>query len=150
MLYQLFYGDLAKIKADAIVISVNQDPYLSDGVDYAIYEKAGEKALLSLRKMIGKIEIGEAIYTRAISLKATYIIHTVSPMWRGGNNDERELLRNCFKSCLTLAKKLGCRSIAFPLIGTGVGRIPKKEAFEIADSEFNSFLVNNSISIYSI
>ena len=128
---QLLHGDLCSVKADAIVISANPEPICGAGVDAAIYDAAGADRLLDVRKVIGRISVGKAVCTEAFSLRAKYIIHTVAPMWRGGRNGERELLGNCFYNCLQLAERLGCKSIAFPLIGTQSGRIPKKEAIRI-------------------
>ena len=136
---QLLYGDLCRVTADAIVISANPEPICGEGVDEAIFNAAGQKQLNSVRKNIGRISVGQAVYTRAFSLQAKYIIHTVSPMWRGGSNKERELLGECFYNCLKLAEQLGCKSIAFPLIGTKSGRIPGKEAIQIALGVFEQY-----------
>ena len=129
---KFLYGDLSKVSAHAIVISANPEPICGEGVDAAIYDAVGEKRLIFLRKAVGKIGVGEAVYTKALSLQARYIIHTVAPMWRGGSNGEPELLEKCFSNSLKLAEELNCKSIAFPLIGTKSGRIPKKEAIKIA------------------
>ena len=136
---QLLFGDLSRVTADAIVISANPEPICGEGVDEAIFNAAGQKQLNSVRKNIGRISVGQAVYTRAFSLQAKYIIHTVSPMWRGGSNKERELLGECFYNCLKLAEQLGCKSIAFPLIGTRSGRIPGKEAIRIALGVFEQY-----------
>ena len=136
---QLLFGDLSRVTADAIVISANPEPICGEGVDEAIFNAAGQKQLNSVRKNIGRISVGQAVYTRAFSLQAKYIIHTVSPMWRGGSNKERELLGECFYNCLKLAEQLGCKSIAFPLIGTKSGRIPGKEAIRIALGVFEQY-----------
>ena len=136
---QLLFGDLSRVTADAIVISANPEPICGEGVDEAIFKVAGQKQLNSVRKNIGRISVGQAVYTRAFSLQAKYIIHTVSPMWRGGSNKERELLGECFYNCLKLAEQLGCKSIAFPLIGTKSGRIPGKEAIRIALGVFEQY-----------
>ena len=136
---QLLFGDLSRVTADAIVISANPEPICGEGVDEAIFNAAGQKQLNSVRQNIGRISVGQAVYTRAFSLQAKYIIHTVSPMWRGGSNKERELLGECFYNCLKLAEQLGCKSIAFPLIGTKSGRIPGKEAIQIALGVFEQY-----------
>lgn len=136
---QLLFGDLSRVTADAIVISANPEPICGEGVDEAIFNAAGQKQLNSVRKNIGRISVGQAVYTRAFSLQAKYIIHTVSPMWRGGSNKERELLGECFYNCLKLAEQLGCKSIAFPLIGTKSGRIPGKEAIQTALGVFEQY-----------
>lgn len=136
---KILYGDLAKVKADAIVISANPEPICGEGVDAAVYDAAGEKSLISLREAVGRIGVGQAVYTKALSLQARYIIHTVAPMWRGGSNGEPELLEKCFSDSLKLAEELNCKSIAFPLIGTKSGRIPKKEAIRIALRVFEQY-----------
>ena len=129
---QIIQGDLIKVNADAIVISANPEPICGDGVDAAIYDSAGANCLTDYRKTVGRISVGQAAYTQAFLLQAKYIIHTVAPMWRGGSHGERELLGDCFNNCLKLAEQLGCKSIAFPLIGTNSGRFPRKEALQIA------------------
>ena len=99
------------------------------------------------RKKIGDISPGDARYTPAFALDAQYIIHTVGPAWEGGDHGERETVRRCYENSLKLAEELGCESIAFPLIATGIYGFPKDEALQIAISVFSSFSMNSDMDI---
>ena len=128
---------------DAIVNSANPFPLIGGGTDSSIYKAAGSERLLKERKKIGNIDVGEAVATSGFDLCKT-IIHTVGPNWKGGNNNEFEDLRSCYRKSLQVALKEQCRSVAFPLISTGVYGFPKAEALNIATSEINSFLLEHS------
>jgi len=138
---QIIRNDITKVKADAIVNTANPQPIIGAGSDSAIYKAAGENELLVERKKIGKIARGDIAVTPAFGLKAKYIIHTVGPAWNGGNKGEFDILRNCYIKSLDKAAELGCKSIAFPLIATGVYHFPKSEALKIAMNEISSFLM---------
>lgn len=141
MPFQIIRNDITKVKADAIVNSANPEPTFMAGTDAAIYHAAGEELLLSARKKIGRIAPGDVAVTPAFCLKAKYIIHTVGPAWIDGMHDEFEILRSCYTKTLSKAVELGCKSIAFPLIATGVYGFPKAEALTIATNEIRSFLM---------
>lgn len=98
---------------------------IGGGTDSAIYAAAGKEQLLAERKRIGKILPGQAVSTMAFALDARYIIHTVGPSWIDGKHGEKKILESCYRNSLHLAKQLGCTSIAFPLIATGVYQFPK-------------------------
>jgi len=140
-------NNIVNVKADAIVNSANPEPIYEQGTDLAIYMAAGASQLLEQRKKIGKIERGEAAVTDAFALNAKYIIHTVGPVWEYGAEKEFELLRNCYRNSLELAKSYKCKSIAFPLISTGIYKFPKDEALKIAVSEINEFLLYNDMAV---
>lgn len=140
MPFRIIRNDITKVRADAIVNTANPEPIFAGGTDSAIYHAAGARRLLAERKKIGYIEPGEVAVTKAFRLPAKFIIHTVGPAWMGGNNGEFELLASCYRKSLLLAHHLGCRSIAFPLISTGVYGFPKDKALEIALAEFSAFL----------
>ena len=140
MPFRIIRNDITKVRADAIVNTANPEPIFAGGTDSAIYHAAGARSLLAERKKIGYIEPGEAAVTKAFRLPAKFIIHTVGPAWMGGNNGEFELLASCYRKSLLIASQLGCRSIAFPLISTGVYGFPKDKALEIALAEFSAFL----------
>ena len=140
MPFRIIRNDITKVRADAIVNTANPEPIFAGGTDSAIYHAAGARRLLAERKKIGYIEPGEAAVTKAFRLPAKFIIHTVGPAWMGGNNGEFELLASCYRKSLLLAHHLSCRSIAFPLISTGVYGFPKDKALEIALAEFSAFL----------
>ena len=128
---------------EAIVNSANPSPVIGGGTDSSIYKAAGSERLLKERKKIGNIDVGDAVATSGFDL-CKIIIHTVGPNWKGGNNNEFEDLRSCYRKSLEVALKEQCRSVAFPLISTGVYGFPKAEALNIATSEINSFLLEHS------
>lgn len=138
--------DITKIKAQAIVNSANPYPVIGSGTDRAIYLAANEDLLLKERKKIGNIETGEAVITSGFNL-CDYIIHTVGPIYLDGKHEEANELRRCYTNCMILAKTNHIKSIAFPLISTGVYGFPKEEGISIAISTINDFLINNYMDI---
>ncbi len=148
MPFQIIREDITRIRADAIVNTANPEPVCGDGTDKAIYQAAGWDRLLARRRKIGRIEVGQAAATPAFALKARYILHTVGPLWEGGNQGEEEKLRSCYENCLKLAKRRGCESIAFPLISTGVYGYPKAQALQAAVEVFRKFLEKEEMLIY--
>ena len=143
MPFQIIRNDITKVSADAIVNTANPKPVIGSGTDSAIYAAAGEQLLLAERQKIGELRPGEAAYTDAFGLNARYIIHTVGPIWVDGNHGEREILRSCYDNSLNLADKLGCTSIAFPLISSGVYGFPKDEALSIAYAAIGAFVLTH-------
>ena len=147
MPFQIIRNDITKVKADAIVNTANPNVAVGSGTDSAIYHAAGEKQLLAERKKIGIMMPGEAAYTPAFNLDAKYVIHTIGTSWIDGNHNEREILYSCYKKSLDLAAELECKSIAFPLIATGVYGFPKDEALQIALAEINKFLLSHEMKV---
>ena len=147
MAFQIIRNDITKVSADAIVNTANPKPKYVSGTDYAIYMAAGADELLKERQKIGNLEIGQAAVTPAFALSAKYIIHTVGPAWVDGEHGERGAVRSCYENSLRLAKELGCESIAFPLIATGVYGFPKADALQIAVSVFSEFLSDTDMEI---
>lgn len=145
MSFQIIRDDITRVKADIIVNTANPNPTYGGGTDAAIYRAAGEQELLAERKKIGTISPGNIAVTPAFKLKAKYIIHTVGPVWSGGNKNEFDLLTSCYKKSLEKAVELGCKSIAFPLISTGVYGFPRDKALQIAMSTLQSFVMTNKI-----
>ena len=148
MPFQIIRNDITNIKVDAIVNSANPEPVYARGTESAVYQKAGAKSLLAERRKIGRLDVGEAAATRAFRLDARFIIHTVSPVWQGGNKGEAEDVRRCYRNSLCLARKHGCKSIAFPLLSTGTCGFPKGEALKIALSEISDFLWKEEMLVY--
>jgi O-acetyl-ADP-ribose deacetylase (regulator of RNase III) len=141
-------GDITRISIDVIVNAANERMLGGGGVDGAIHAAAGPKLLEACRAIPEvrpgvRCPTGEARLTPAFLLPARFIVHTVGPIWRGGNQSEPDLLASCYRESLTLALAHGAKSIAFPAISTGVYSFPLPSAGKIAARECNNFLVRN-------
>lgn len=147
MPFKIIRNDITKVKADAIVNTANPNVAVGSGTDSAIYNAAGKEELLAERKKIGIMFPGQAAYTNAFNLDAKYIIHTIGPTWIDGFHEERETLHSCYEKSLNIAAELKCKSVAFPLIATGVYGFPKDEALQIALSEINKFLLLHDMQV---
>lgn len=141
--FSIIKGDIVRIKADAIVNAANTSLLGGGGVDGAIHRAAGRQ-LLEECETLGGCKTGEAKITGGYKLKASYVIHTPGPIWRGGERGEKELLANCYQNCLKLAVENEIKTIAFPSISTGVYRFPVEEAAKIAVNEIMNFLKEDS------
>ena len=140
-------NDISRARADAIVNSANKNPVCGGGAEYHIYEAAGRDELLAAREKIGPLEVAEVAVTPAFALSAKYIIHVVGPKWNGGESGERLALANCYLNALNKALELGCDSIAFPLISSGVFRFPKDSALKIALQAIGEFLQAHEMDV---
>ena len=147
MPFRIMENDITKVEADAIVNTANPYPIYAGATDRSIYEAAGAEQLLEERKKIGVITPGNIAVTPAFRLKAKYIIHAVGPVWRGGRNNEEALLKSCLNLSLAEAEKLGCRSIAFPLISTGAYGFPKQTAIRIFIDTVYDFLMKCDMDV---
>lgn len=141
---QIYQDDITELHIDAIVNAANKSLLGGGGVDGAIHRAAGPRLLEECRKLNG-CETGEAKITQAYKLPCRFVIHTVGPVWYGGEIGEKEQLANAYRNSLELAKKHKLKTIAFPNISTGVYHFPKELAAQIALRTVSEFLVSNSI-----
>ncbi len=139
---KIIEGDITKQDVDAIVNAANTSLLGGGGVDGAIHRAAGPELLMETRQ-IGGCPTGEARVSKGYRLPANWVIHTVGPIWSGGNRNEEALLSNCYRNCFKAASELGINTIAFPSISTGAYRFPLERATEIALNETRRALETN-------
>jgi O-acetyl-ADP-ribose deacetylase (regulator of RNase III) len=139
-------GDITKLQVDAIVNAANTSLLGGGGVDGAIHRAAGPDLVHECR-LLGGCKTGEAKITKGYNLPAEHVIHTVGPVWNGGDKNEREKLASCYQSSLELAQANGLRSIVFPCISTGIYGFPKEEAAAIAVATATEFLAQSPVEM---
>lgn len=147
---EIVRNDITRMKVDAVVCASNTELKMGGGVSGAIFAAAGAEKLKAECGRIGGCGIGEAVITKGFGLPARYIIHTAGPVWMGGGCGEEELLRSCYTSSLSIALKNGCRSIAFPLIASGIYGYPKDKALQAAISAIGGFLMEHELEVYLV
>jgi len=139
-------ADITTLKVDAIVNAANSSLMGGGGVDGAIHRAGGREILEECKqiiKKIGKLPTGEAVITTAGKLNAKKVIHTVGPVWHGGNQNEPQLLSNCYQNSLSLAMENGLRTVAFPSISTGVYGYPVDKAARVSVKAVIDFIKKN-------
>lgn len=144
---ELIKGDITKLKTDAIVNAANSSLMGGGGVDSAIHRAGGPAILDECRNIIarqGSCKTGEAVITTGGLLPAKFVIHTVGPVWNGGEKSEAKKLTACYSNSLTLAIENDIQTIAFPNISTGIYGYPKTEAAQIAVETVRGFLKTNT------
>ncbi|MBR6259607.1 MAG: macro domain-containing protein, partial [Oscillospiraceae bacterium] len=146
---KIIRNDITKVTADAIVNTANPRPVIGDGTDRAIHEAAGPE-LLRARQAVGDIPVGSSAETPAFNLPAKYVLHTVCPPWAGGTQSEENLLRQAYDRALCLSEKLGCASVAFPLMGAGSYAFPKDKALSAAVGAITDFLLTHDMTVYLV
>jgi len=140
---EVVQGDITQQQVEAIVNAANNSLLGGGGVDGAIHQVAGPELLEECRKLRG-CPTGEAKMTRGYRLPAKWVIHTVGPVWRGGNCKEDEYLAQCYQSCFALIEKHQLKTVAFPSISTEAYRFPLERATRIAVAETVNFLKGNN------
>jgi Predicted phosphatase homologous to the C-terminal domain of histone macroH2A1 len=141
---RVIQGDIVKLEVDAVVNAANTTLLGGGGVDGAIHRAAGPGLLEECKGLKGCVT-GEAKITKGYILPAKWIIHTVGPIWQGGQKGEDDLLASCYRKSLELAREYAIKTIAFPAISTGAYNFPSERAAGIAVSEITKFLQENEL-----
>ena len=139
--------DITRLEVDAIVNAANTDLLAGGGVCGAIFRAAGRRELQAACDKLAPIKTGDAVITPGFNLPAKFIIHTAGPIWRGGNDGEENLLRNCYVNSLKLAAEKNLSSVAFPLISSGIYGYPPRDALTVAVHAIKDFLATRDIDV---
>ena len=149
MPFLIVRNDITKMQVDAIVNAAKSSLLGGGGVDGAIHAAAGPELPKACQKL-GGCPAGEVRVTPGFRLPCKWVIHTVGPKWQGGTAGERETLLSCYRRSLQMAERLGCKSIAFPLIASGAYGYPKEGAVEAAREAIESFLWQHEMTVYLV
>jgi len=136
-------GDITKLKVDAIVNAANSNLLGGSGVCGAIFNAAGYSDMQAACQIIGNCDYGDAVKTPGFKLPAKHVIHTVGPIYGQHNGDESDILQSCYWESLRIAQDLRLKSVAFPLISTGIYGYPKEDAIKVSISAIKTFYEDN-------
>lgn len=148
MPFTIVRQDITRMHVDAIVNAANTSLLMGGGVCGAIFRAAGPVELQAACDKLAPIKTGEAVLTPGFRLPARFVIHTAGPVYRGGQQGEEAQLRACYRNSLHRAVEHHCKSIAFPLISSGIYGYPKDQALQIATEEIRAFLQTHDLEVY--
>ena len=144
---KILQADITTLKVDAIVNAANTELLAGGGVCGAIFRAAGYHELQAACDKLAPIQTGEAVITPGFNLPAKFVIHTAGPIWQGGNFGEEKLLRACYTNSLKLADEHDLKTIAFPLISSGIYGYPSLAAIDVAFHAINDFLTSKAFDV---
>lgn len=150
MPFFLIRGDITTLSTDAVVNAANTSLKMGGGVCGALFKAAGMEEMERACASLAPIKTGDAVLTPAFNLRSKYVIHTAGPVYRDGKSGEEAQLRACYTNSLALAAQYRCKSIAFPLISSGIYGYPKEEALRIAVEEIRAFLESHEMEVHLV
>ena len=150
MAFEIVQGDITKMETDAIVNAANSQLQRGGGVCGAIFAAAASEQLQQDCHRLAPCPAGQAVITDGYHLPARYIVHTVGPVWHGGSQGEASLLYDAYSNAMRVAWEEGCRSIAFPLISSGIYGYPKEAAMEVAKRAIADFIREHDMDVYLV